>query len=126
MSTAPTIPDLIGPSGFFEAYTLDELAEKINQRHRERMAAAIAERDEARAEVELLRQGATSRIRVEHTEVQVLRAENAAMREAIKEAHAALVQLSECRIFCADSMDIDNYVTDDCDTALAKLQPFLK
>lgn len=53
-------------------------------------------------------------------------AEFAAMREAIQEAHAALLQLSECRIFCADSMDIDNYVTDDCDSALAKLQPFIK
>jgi hypothetical protein len=47
------------------------------------------------------------------------------MREAIREAHAALGQLDNCRIFCADSMDIDNYATDDCDTARAKLQPFL-
>jgi hypothetical protein len=48
------------------------------------------------------------------------------MREAIREAHAALSQLDHARIFCCDSMDIDNYTTDDCATARAKLQPFLK
>jgi hypothetical protein len=60
------------------------------------------------------------------SKIQKLIEENAAMREALREAHTALSQLDECRIFCADSMDIDSYVTDDCATALAKLQPFLK
>lgn len=60
------------------------------------------------------------------SKIQKLIEENAAMREAIGEAHTALSQLDECRIFCADSMDIDSYVTDDCATARAKLQPLLK
>jgi hypothetical protein len=47
------------------------------------------------------------------------------MREAIREAHTALSQLDHARIFCCDSMDIDNYTTDDCATALTKLQPYL-
>lgn len=49
----------------------------------------------------------------------------AAMREAIREAHEALSRLDDCRVFYADGMDIDNYTTDDCATARAKLQPFL-
>jgi hypothetical protein len=50
----------------------------------------------------------------------------AAMREAIREAHDALSRLDDCRVFYADGMDIDNYTTDDCATARAKLQPFLE
>jgi hypothetical protein len=53
------------------------------------------------------------------------REKNAAMREAIREAHEALSRLDDCRIFYADSMDIDNHTTDDCATARANLQPFL-
>lgn len=49
-----------------------------------------------------------------------------AMREAIREAHDALSRLDDCRVFYADGMDIDNYTTDDCATARAKLQPFLE
>jgi hypothetical protein len=48
------------------------------------------------------------------------------MRDAIREAHTALLRVSECRIFYAESMDIDSYTQEDCDKALAKLQPFLK
>lgn len=46
------------------------------------------------------------------------------MREAIKEAHAALLQISECRVFCEDSMDIDSHATNASLAALAKLKPF--
>ena len=53
-------------------------------------------------------------------------AELAAMREAIKEAHAALLRISECRVFYEDSMDINSYATNDGLAALAKLKPFLK
>lgn len=47
-----------------------------------------------------------------------------AMRAAIRDAHEALSQLDDCRIFHEDSMDIANGATDDCATARAKLQPF--
>ena len=57
---------------------------------------------------------------------QMLERERNEMREAIREAHTALLRVSECRIFCAESMDIDSYTQEDCDKALAKLQPFLK
>jgi hypothetical protein len=48
------------------------------------------------------------------------------MLDAIKEAYEALSQLDNCRIFCADSMDIDSYATDDCANARVKLRPFIK
>ncbi len=51
-----------------------------------------------------------------------------AMREAIREAAIALDYVSnseECRIFCADSMDIDSGAAPMCAEALAKLQPFI-
>jgi len=57
---------------------------------------------------------------------QKLERERNEMREAIREAHTALLRVSECRIFYAESMDIDSYTQEDCDKALAKLQPFLK
>lgn len=47
------------------------------------------------------------------------------MREAIKKAHTALSLLDDCRLFHADSMDIDGSTTDYCATTLTKLQPFL-
>lgn len=53
-------------------------------------------------------------------------AELAAMREAIKEAFEALQQVSQCRVYYEDSMDIDNHTSDACATAVTKLQPFLK
>lgn len=52
-----------------------------------------------------------------------------AMREAIREAAHALAYVSNfegCRVFCADSMDIDSHATPMCAAALAKLQPFIK
>ena len=51
-------------------------------------------------------------------------AEIQAMRDAIKEAYEALLRVSECKIFYAESMDIDNHTTDDCASALANLKPF--
>ena len=53
------------------------------------------------------------------------REQNQAMREAIREAHTALSLLDDCRLFHADSMDIDGSTTDYCATTLVKLQPFL-
>jgi len=53
----------------------------------------------------------------------------AAMREAIQEAALALAYVSnfeECRIFCADSMDIDSHAAPMCAEALDKLKPFIK
>ena len=52
---------------------------------------------------------------------QKLERELNAAKAAIKEAHTALLRVSECKIFCAESMDIDNYTQEDCDNALAKL-----
>ena len=52
-----------------------------------------------------------------------------AMREAIREAAHALAYVSNfegCRVFCADSMDIDSHAAPMCAAALAKLQPFIK
>lgn len=48
-----------------------------------------------------------------------------AMREAIKEAFEALQQVSQCRVYYEDSMDIDNHTSDACATALTKLKPFV-
>jgi len=84
--------------------TMRELHNKNAATHnelRELCSSLRADRDEARQQLE-------------------------AVREAIKEAHMALLRVSECKIFYAESMDIDNYTQEDCDNALAKLQPFLK
>jgi hypothetical protein len=54
-----------------------------------------------------------------------LERENAAMRKVIQETLNVLLQVSEARIFCAESMDIDSYLTDDVYAAIAKLQPFI-
>lgn len=86
------------------------------------------ERDESRAarnECERQYQEKVAEIAQLLSERDEAREENEAMRGAIREAHTALSLLDDCRLFHADSMDIDGSTTDYCATTLVKLQPFL-
>jgi len=81
-------------------------------------------RDEARNAIHLAESAAAAAF----NERDRLVREMAAMREAIREAALALAYVSnfeECRIFCADSMDIASHAAPMCAEALAKLKPFI-